>query len=180
MNVLKNSMRTLVFAAAFCIAGSVLAENLPVAADSTTSHGSLETSPAALARFISEQPSKLAIVLVSTPGCGFCRLVRQQQLAPLSHDPDYQDVRVFEIQMRDTTAFVPVIERFKPLAATNLTSISSPAALSQKLDISMAPTVLFIGGSQELSERLVGYASPDFYWAYLAERIDQSRQALKN
>ncbi|MEZ5659263.1 MAG: hypothetical protein R3E83_12270 [Burkholderiaceae bacterium] len=41
----------------------------------------------------------------------------------------------------------------------------------------MAPTVLFMNSAGEQAPRLVGYASDDFYWAYLSERITELRAA---
>jgi hypothetical protein len=41
----------------------------------------------------------------------------------------------------------------------------------------LTPTVLFLG-RQELAERLVGVAVPDFDGAYLDERLATARQAL--
>ena len=58
-------------------------------------------------------------------------------------------------------------------------SPASPAALAAALGIRLAPTVVFLGpDGSELAERLVGYSSPDFYGAYLEQRIEQARSRL--
>ena len=45
--------------------------------------------------------------------------------------------------------------------------------------VRMAPTVLFFGrGGIEVAERLVGAGMPDFYGAYLEERLTTARNAL--
>ena len=54
----------------------------------------------------------------------------------------------------------------------------SPRELGRFHKVRLAPTVLFIGPQGELAERLVGYGSPDFFGAYLEQRISQSRAAL--
>jgi hypothetical protein len=43
----------------------------------------------------------------------------------------------------------------------------------------MAPTVLFMGPEGEIAERLVGYGSPDFYGAYLEQRIAQAHASIR-
>jgi len=41
--------------------------------------------------------------------------------------------------------------------------------------VMVTPTILFLGSSgEELSERLVGYQSQEFYWRYLVKGIAQS------
>ena len=54
------------------------------------------------------------------------------------------------------------------------------AALQTSLwKASFTPTVLFLGvQGKTLAERLVGIAVPDFYGAYLEERLATARQAL--
>ena len=54
------------------------------------------------------------------------------------------------------------------------------AALQAKAwNATFTPTVLFVGSlGQELAERLVGIAVPDFYGAYLEQRLVAARKAL--
>jgi hypothetical protein len=43
----------------------------------------------------------------------------------------------------------------------------------------MAPTLLFFGpGGREVAERMEGAYLPDFYRAYLEQRLDQARAKL--
>ena len=52
----------------------------------------------------------------------------------------------------------------------------STASFMEQYGVVVTPTVLFLGASgEELSERLVGYQSEEFYWHYLMEGIAQSR-----
>ena len=46
--------------------------------------------------------------------------------------------------------------------------------------VRLAPTVLFLGPEGEVAERLIGYGSPDFFGAYLDQRLAQARAALKS
>ena len=51
----------------------------------------------------------------------------------------------------------------------------SAASFMEQYGVVVTPTVLFLGSSgEELSERLVGYQSADFYWQYLLEGIEQA------
>lgn len=163
----------LLVAATLFIAGAVINS-----AAATASTHSISIGAPALGQYLARHPDKLSIVLVSTPGCGLCKLVRERQLAPLLRDPDFKDVAVFEVLMRDDTQFVPTIKAFSNHTGSSLGSIGSPAILSTRLGIDLAPTVLFLGDSSELAERLVGYGVPDYYFAYLSERIDEARDQL--
>lgn len=92
------------------------------------------------------------VLLVTMPGCGWCDLVKQDYLQHLARDQLKEGVFVFE---------------------TNQGGIEL-----QRYRISMVPTVLFLGPQGEIAERLVGYASRDFYGAYLSERIATARKML--
>lgn len=138
----------------------------------------VEAGVEALASFVAEHPDKLALVLVSTPGCGFCDRLRKEQLATLPEDPVFSNVSIFEVMMRDRTPFEPAIQHLTEYGGQVFKDIKSPNELSLALKLRVAPTVLFLGNRRELSERLVGYGNPDFYSAYLSERIDTATDRL--
>jgi hypothetical protein len=51
--------------------------------------------------------------------------------------------------------------------------------LIRQWQISVTPTVLFFGpGGKEVAERLEGASLPDFYGAYLDQRLEKGRLAL--
>ena len=105
------------------------------------------------------------IVLVSLEGCPFCRQVRDAFLGPLRDDRGYQ---VVQVDLRRRTP----VRDFQGELTTH-------DALTNAWKISVAPTVLFLGSKgRELAGRLVGAYLPDFYGAYLEERIDTARKAL--
>ena len=104
------------------------------------------------------------VVLASTEGCPWCKLVRQSYLAPLLA----QGQPVVEIDIRSARALAD----FDGGARTQ-------AQLAAALRLRIAPTVLFIGpGGREIAPRLVGVPLPDFYGAYLQERLDAAQRAL--
>ncbi|MES2363962.1 MAG: hypothetical protein V4646_19485 [Pseudomonadota bacterium] len=106
------------------------------------------------------------VLLVSLPGCPFCELVRRNYLLPARSDSGLQ-----AWQLDITNNSTPLLA-FGGKTTTAALQISAWKA-------TFTPTVLFLGPQgQELAERLVGIAVPDFYGAYLEERLLTARKAL--
>jgi thiol-disulfide isomerase/thioredoxin len=105
------------------------------------------------------------VVLFSTPGCPWCRTLRRDVLHHLVAQSDARGVRVFELDLTDNRPFAD---------GTG----DSPASVARGLAARVSPTVVFIGPRGELAERLVGYPSPDFYNAYLDDRIARARTGM--
>lgn len=106
------------------------------------------------------------IVMVSLEGCPFCKVARDSYLAPLR---EQENLPVVQIDMRSRRQARDFQGR----------SVSHDA-ISRGWDIKIAPTVLFLGpGGKEVAERLVGGYLPDFYGAYLEERLQQARATLR-
>jgi thioredoxin-related protein len=106
------------------------------------------------------------VILISLPGCVYCELVRRSYLLPARRDADLQ---AWQLDVTDKST---------PLIGFN--GQSTTAALQAKAwKATFTPTVLFIGSQgHELAERLVGIAVPDFYGAYLEQRLATARKAL--
>lgn len=106
------------------------------------------------------------VVMVSLANCPFCRLARNNYLEPLRRE---EGLPVVQIDMRSA---VQVLD-FKRMATTH-------DQLVRSWDVKVAPSVLFFGpGGQEVAERLQGGYIEDFYGAYLEQRLQQARAALK-
>lgn len=139
-------------AAAGLSAGNARAATLPLP-------GSLASSLALALH--SGQP---LVVLASTEGCAWCKLVRDNYLAPLRRDQGVQAVQL------DLGSRAGVVD-FSGGAATH-------EELLRRWRVQVAPTLLFFGrDGREVAPRLVGMA-PDFYGAYLDERLATARRAL--
>lgn len=107
------------------------------------------------------------VVMVSLEGCPFCRVARDSYLGPMHRQ---EGVPVVQIDMRTSTS----VRDFNGKAATH-------DALARAWDIKVAPTVLFFGaGGKEVAERLVGGYIADFYGAYLDQRMQAARAAIKS
>ena len=106
------------------------------------------------------------MVLISLPGCVYCEMVRRNYLLPGRRDDGLQ---AWQLNISDRTTLLAGFDG-KPTAA---------ALQAKAWNATFTPTVLFIGSQgQELAERLVGIAVPDFYGAYLAQRLATARKAL--
>lgn len=112
------------------------------------------------------QAGQPLVVMVSLPGCPFCKTVRDSYLAPL-HTQDR--LPVVQVDMRSTKTLTDFAGQ-----------LQTQDQLIQAWRIKIAPTVLFFGREgQEVAKRLSGAYLPDFYGAYLDERLAQARQALR-
>jgi hypothetical protein len=106
------------------------------------------------------------VVLVSLEGCVFCRAARDHFLGPLR---DEEGVLVVQVDMQSP----------QPLQDAQGRG-STHDQLVRAWNIRVAPTVLFLGpGGRELAPRLEGSSLPDFYGAYLNERMQVARAALR-
>lgn len=116
-----------------------------------------ELAPALAAR----QP---LVVMVNLRGCPWCKLVRENYLAPMHAD---SGLPVVQVDMGSE-------QQTETAAGERITH----DALIRAWGVTMAPTLLFLGpGGREVAERLEG-GSPDFYSAYLDDRLAQARSAL--
>jgi hypothetical protein len=106
------------------------------------------------------------VVMVSLAGCPFCHVARESYLSPLRVQ---QGLPVVQIDMRNRQN----ITDFQGLTVTQ-------DELIRRWGVKVAPTVLFFGrGGVEVVERLVGGYIPDFYGAYLDERLQAARAAIR-
>jgi thiol-disulfide isomerase/thioredoxin len=112
------------------------------------------------------QQKKPLIVMVSLEGCPFCKMVRDSYLPSVQRE---QKLMVVQLDMHNNTPVKDALERQ-----------TTHAQLIKDWGVNVAPTLLFLGpDGSEIASRLVGAGVPDFYDAYLQERIDQALQSFK-
>lgn len=107
---------------------------------------------------------KALVVMVSLDRCPYCALVRESYLAPLlaAGQP------VVQVDMNRPDALAD----FHGARTTH-------GEVVRALGARVAPTVLFIGrGGREVAPRIAGVPLPDFYGAYLQERVDAGNRAV--
>jgi thioredoxin-related protein len=106
------------------------------------------------------------VLLVSLPGCPYCELVRRNYLLPARKEAGLQ---AWQLNVADAST---------PLVGFD-GRVTSAAAQTKAWKATFTPTVLFLGPQgQALAEPLVGAAIPDFYGAYLDERLVLARRAV--
>ncbi len=114
------------------------------------------------------------VVLFSRVDCVWCAALRRDQLSHLAREAPARGVRVVEFDVGDTRQFSP-----GPSKEGGPRAAASGADLADRLGVRVTPTVVFLRPRGELADRLVGYSSRDFYGAYLDERIERARAALR-
>lgn len=108
---------------------------------------------------------KPLVVMASLDGCPFCKMVRDSYLAPLRRETGQPVVQLDMASPRSVRDF-------------DATGKSHDEVL-RAWGVSVAPTVLFFGrGGREVAQRLVGASIPDFYGAYLDERLRIARRGI--
>ncbi|WP_159914513.1 hypothetical protein [Pantoea sp. 18069] len=105
------------------------------------------------------------VVMATLHGCPFCRVVREHHLLPLQR----------------AGALVTQIHFLSRAPLRDMSGAQTThGALVRQLGIEVAPTVLFHGtGQREVAERLAGSSIPDFYGAYLDDRLAQARAVVR-
>jgi thioredoxin-related protein len=107
------------------------------------------------------------VVMTTLKGCVYCELVRNNYLAPMRREGLLVAVQI-DVQDRQST-----LQGFAGDTTT-------PADQARAWKARFTPTVMFFGpDGQELAERLVGVAVPDFYGEYLQARLVEARGKLK-
>ncbi|WP_127806511.1 thioredoxin fold domain-containing protein [Hydrogenophaga sp. NH-16] len=107
------------------------------------------------------------VVMTTLAGCPYCDLVRNHHLLPMLRQGQLHAV---QLDVRDRTSNLQGFDG----------SMTTPAEQAKAWKARFAPTVLFLGAKgEELAERLVGVAVPDFYGEYLDARLQQARARLR-
>ena len=103
------------------------------------------------------QRAQPLVVMVSLEGCPFCSTVRQYHLLPLQHEGQ----PIVQVNMRSNASVLD----FSGHSCTH-------DELVRTWNVTSAPTLLFFGSAaREVAPRLQGSSIPDFYGAYLEERL---------
>jgi thioredoxin-related protein len=105
------------------------------------------------------------VVMASLDGCPFCKVVRDSHLAPLRAEAGQP---VVQLDFRSAAA----VTGFDGRPVTH-------ELLLRAWKVEVAPTVLFFGrGGREVAQRLVGTSIPDYYGAYLEQRLQAASKGI--
>nr|CAA6804587.1 MAG: Thioredoxin-related protein [uncultured Thiotrichaceae bacterium] len=101
--------------------------------------------------------------------CNFCTRLKAEHLQPMNNNAGYtKRILIRTIQMdggEEITGFNG--------------EKTSPAKLSNKYKTFLTPTMLFLNDKgEEVTERMLGYNSPDYFGLYLDQAIDAAEKTI--
>jgi len=109
------------------------------------------------------------LIMFSAEDCEFCKVVRENYLLPMAVSGDYESKILFRELL---------IEDFDYLRNEKGELITGDT-LALKYDVEVTPTILFVNSDlQEVTKRIVGIGSRDFFDHRLNARIHQAKAAL--
>ena len=118
---------------------------------------------------VAKSEGLLLVIEFSSEYCGYCRKLEQLFLLPMQRNAEYRSkvlIRYISLDMHET------------LIDFEGRSMST-SKFASRYDISLTPTLLFLNSEGvEMSEKLVGIWSEDFYGGFIDNRIDEARQKL--
>ena len=118
---------------------------------------------------IARQENLVMVIEFSSEYCGYCRKLEELFLLPMQRNAEYRKkilVRYVSLDAYET--LVDFDGRLK-----------STSEFASRYDVMLTPTLIFLDGDgNELSEKLVGIWSEDFYGGFIDDRIDTARQKI--
>ena len=116
---------------------------------------------------VAAQNHQPLLLFFTLEGCPYCERVRREYLGPMSRDPEQaRRALIREVPIEATLAGFDGAPR-------------SARDLAGAFNIRLYPTVVLVdAGGAALAEPLVGFSSPDFYGAYLDQRIDTAQKKI--
>ena len=118
-----------------------------------------------------ERDGVAILLMFSAQHCGYCARVREEFLLPMASGTAYAK----KVIIRETRVDDP-----RPLRDFDSQPVL-PRDLAWRYDVSLTPTILFLDGrGRELTKRIVGLGTPDFFGLYLDAAIDQARATLNS
>ena len=149
-------MRVLVTVLLSILAASAPADQIPMVQNLVT-----ETRQA-------EDSGMVYLLYVSRPACPYCRQLEQNVLFPMRVSKSYMN----SVDLREIS--------FEGGNVIDFDNQSHPSIdIITRFNVIGTPTLLFLDSSgAEITERIVGYDSEDFYWYYLEQSIENAYEAI--
>jgi thioredoxin-related protein len=109
------------------------------------------------------------LLMVSQDHCGWCDLLKREQLLPMIKSGQYRE----RVLIREL--LIDPGEQVQDFAGRPLAG----ARFASRHGVYVTPTLLFLGpDGRELSPRIVGINTPEFFGWYLDRAIEDAQQAL--
>jgi hypothetical protein len=113
-------------------------------------------------------------VMVGSAHCPWCKLILKEQLGPRMISEQTPQLLTLDFDLADRRP-VEGLHLVSPRGQPSGRPLS-PADWAKAHGYALAPTVVLINElGQPITEPLIGYASRDFYGAYLEDRILQAQ-----
>ena len=113
---------------------------------------------------------KVIMLEMSASYCGYCKTLEEEIIKPMLRSGDYEEnvlIRRLEIDSYYTLNDI----QGKP---------TTPSELSGKLGVFVTPTLLFLDGrGEEVSKRILGVNSLDFYGAYVDDALAEGQEKIQ-
>ena len=111
----------------------------------------------------------ILVIEFSSEYCGYCRQLEQDFLMPMQRNSDYDDkILIRSVSMSDYEYLVDFEGR----------SVSN-AEFASQYGVSVTPTLVFLDSNGvELTEKLVGFWSLDYFGGFIDNSIDEARENL--
>ena len=118
---------------------------------------------------LAKQQGLVLVIEFSADDCAYCRKLEDLFLLPMQRNAEYGD----KILLRAVS-----LSDFDSLIDFDGRSITT-AEFAAQYDVTLTPTLVFLNADGvEMSEKLVGIWSEDFFGGFIDNRIDEARDKL--
>ena len=118
---------------------------------------------------LARQDNLVLVIEFSSEYCGYCRQLEELFLLPMQRNAEYRK----KVLIRYIS-----LDAYETLVDFDGRSMST-GEFASRYGVSLTPTLIFLDGDGvEMSEKLVGIWSEDFYGGFIDDRIDEARQKL--
>lgn len=116
-----------------------------------------------------KQSGKVILLEMSASYCGYCKTLEEHIIKPMLRSGDYTQ-RVL-IRKLDVDSYYPMND----LSGKK----STPSQLASSMGVFVTPTLLFLDGDgNEVSERIIGVNTLEFYGGYVDDALKQGYQKI--
>ncbi len=118
---------------------------------------------------LAKQKGLILVIEFSADDCTYCRKLEDLFLLPMQRNAAYGDkILLRAVSLSD---FDSVID-FDGRSVTT-------AEFAARYDVTLTPTLIFLNADgEEMSEKLVGIWSEDYFGGFIDDRIDEARDKL--
>lgn len=130
----------------------------------------VEATDLAVERAKALREDKVILLLVSQDHCPFCHQIKREVLRPMIASGDYRDALIIRELFIDTGEWIKDFNG----------QMVDAAEFAHGYGVDLTPTLLFLApDGSELTERLVGIQTPDFFYYYVEQSVNQAIAARR-